>query len=209
MKVNADSLALAMETRLALHIDDRVEASRRDHFTLGFTRDNIAAMATGMCLSGHVVPDIELYRLDERLMVLPVFGEEFQLMTGDLAKLEGCYLYFDKQKYKWIRSGKTSGDGKDACFEGCGKKHKSNSTSKDHMRMHRLYREYPAKGFSNLGAAEGTFDNLVMYCGMAYNKKGNTEPLRSVGAAKSMYIWSKEVTDELNKKGGDYSKLLL
>merc|ERR1712194_474902 len=93
-------------------------------------------------------------------------------MNEDLAKLEGCYLYFDKEEYKWIRSVKTSGDGNDACFEGRGKKHKSNSRSKDQMRMHRLYRAYPAKGFNNRGAAEGTlFNNLVMYCGMAYDKR--------------------------------------
>ena len=66
--------------------------------------------------------------------------------------------------------------------------------------MHRLYREYPARGFNSIGAAEGTFDNLAMYCGMAYDKGGNTGPLTSAGAANSLYVWIKEVTDELNKK---------
>ena len=41
--------------------------------------------------------------------------------------LEGCYLYFDKLKNKWISNGKTAGDGKDACFEGRGnKEHEKN-----------------------------------------------------------------------------------
>ena len=76
------------------------------------------------------------------------------------------------------------------------------------MRMHRLYREYPARGFNSVGKREGYFDNLVMYCGMAYNKGGNTEALRPLGAADSLYVWSKGVTDELNKRG-DLSKLQL
>ena len=188
LKATADSLVACMLTRLALHVADRVDASRREHFTIGFTRDNIASVAAGMCLSGHIVSDIDSYRIDERLLVLPVLGNTFKLVKGRLARLEGCYLYFDQQKTKWIRSGKTSGNGKDACFEGRGKKHKSNARSKDQMRMHRLYREYPARGFNSIGAAEGTFDNLAMYCGRAYDKGDNTGPLTSVGVANSLYV---------------------
>ena len=44
---------------------------------------------------------------------------------------------------------------------------------------------YPARGFNSVGKQEGYFDNLVMYCGMAYGKGGNAETLRSVGAANS------------------------
>ena len=129
-----------------------------------------------------------------------MLGSKVKLARRKLAQLEGCYLYFDKKKFKWIRSGKTSGNWKDACFQGRGKKHKSNTCSKDQMRMHRLYREYPARGFNNIGSPEGTFDNLLMYCGMAYDKGVNTEPLRAVEAEDSLHVWSKEVTDELNKK---------
>ena len=63
-----------------------------------FTRDNITLKATGMCLPGHIVQDIELYILDEHLLVLPVFADEFQLMNGDLTELEEYYLYLDKQQ---------------------------------------------------------------------------------------------------------------
>ena len=209
LKTNADLLMSAMETRLDLHIDDRVDISRRDHFTLRFTRDNIPAMAAAMCVAGHVVPTIGMYRLDERLLVLPMKEDVFQVITGHLSGLEGCYLYFDQQKYKWIRSGKTSGEGKDACFEGRGKKHQANATSKDQMRIHRLYREYPASGVSNLGVAEGCFESLQMYCGMTYDKRRDTSPLRSEGAADSLFVWSIQTIDELKKKGGDLKKLQL
>ena len=75
--------------------------------------------------------------------------------------------------------------------------------------MHWMYREYPTRGLDSVGKREGFFDNLVMYYGIAYDKGGDTEALRPVGAANSLYVWRKEVTDdELNKKG-DLSKLPL
>ena len=120
----AESLAACMHTRLALHVAERVAESRRNHFTIGFTRDNIASLAARMCLSGHIVEDIDNFRIDERLLDFPYVGpgNRFKVVKRKLAQLEGCYLYFDEPKCKWIRSGKTSGNGKDACFEGRGKK---------------------------------------------------------------------------------------
>ena len=206
----ADALALALDQRLDLHIaSDRVDDSRRNHWTMRFTRDNIPPMSAAMCIVGHVVEDIPLYRIDECLLCLPM-TELFHIVTGDLSKLEGCYLFFDPNKYKWIRSGKSSGDGKDACFEGRGKKHVENSKSKDQMRAHRLYREYPwSKDIQSIGEPEGFFENLVMYCGMAYDKRSDVKALCSNGAPDSLFVWSEESIRELKKKSGHLQKLQL
>ena len=75
-----------------------------------------------MCLVGHIVDDIEYYSIAEYLLNLPM-DEKFQVVSGDLSSLEGCYLYFDRQKKKWIRSGKTLGDGIESNFEGRGATH--------------------------------------------------------------------------------------
>ena len=88
-----------------------------------------------MCLVGHVVDDVKRWRIDERMLKLPT-QNMFQLLGGDLLSLEGCYLYFDKCKCKWIHSGKTSGDGVDACFRGRGKKREDNAKSLDQMKLH-------------------------------------------------------------------------
>ena len=72
-----------------------------------------------------------------------------------------------------------------------------------------LYREYPSQGVENLGAREGYFDHLAMYCGMAYDKKGNVKPLCSNGANDSLFVWSNESIDQLKKRGGDLKKLQL
>ena len=205
---NADSLALALRQRLDLHVSERVDASRHNHWTLGFTLDNIPPMAAAMCLVGHIVGDINMYGIHERLLHLPM-REMFQIVSGDLASLEGCYLYFDKCKYKWIRSGKTSGKGKDASFSGRGNKHQKNSKSKDEMRKHRLYREYPFRDADNLGEPEGFFDHLEMYCGMAFDKGGSLAPLCSSSERDSLFVWSEEAIEDLKRRGGDLRQLQL
>ena len=204
----ADNLVLALEPRLDYHIAERVHRTRHNHWTLRFTRDNLAPMAAAMCVVGHIVDDLDTYSIDERLLVLPM-KEMFQIISRDLRSLEGCYLYFDKEKNKWIRSGKTAGDGKDACFDGRGNKHKDNATSKDEMRNHPLYAKYPARGCDNIGAREGYFDNLDMYCGMAFDTKEDVKSLCSYGADDSLFVWSKESMNELKKKGGKLQTLQL
>ena len=167
-------------------------------------------MSAARCLVGHIVSDIDIYRLDGHLLDQPLpMKDLFQIVSGDISSLEGSYLYYDKCKCKWIRSGKTSGDGKDACFQGHGKKHKDNAKSKDQMRGHRLYREYPSRGVENLGALEGYFENLVVYCGMAYDKQSDLTALCSDGGNESLFVWSKESISELKRKGGDLHKLQL
>ena len=111
LKATTDGLAECMLSRLALHAIDCVDVSRRKHFTIGFTRDNIASVTAGMCLVGHTAKDIDNCRIDERLLGFPGSDNRFKVVRGKLAQLEGCYLYFDKAKFKWIKSGKTSRNG--------------------------------------------------------------------------------------------------
>lgn len=102
MLSKADALALALDQRLDLHIHDRVDELRVDHWTLHFTRDNLPPMSAAMCLVGHIVDDIRLYKITECLLHLPM-NELFQIISGDLSQLEGCYLHFDPIKYKWTQ----------------------------------------------------------------------------------------------------------
>ena len=94
----ADSLAVSMAARLDLHIaGDRVDSSRHNHWTLQFTRDNLPPMAAAMCLAGHIVDEIETYDISECLLKQPT-DEIFQVASGNLGKLEGCYLHNEPKK---------------------------------------------------------------------------------------------------------------
>ena len=198
----ADALASAMISRLTCYIGDRVPHSRQKHWVLPFVRDNIHPVAATMCLFGHIVDELETYGIKECLLQSPT-DDMFQLALGELGKLEGNYLYYDKKKRKWIRSGKTSGQGVDACFEGRGNKHEKNAASLDMMRLCQFYAKFPLEGAENLGARKGYFDNLVMYCSMAYDKTKNVEPLISSDKNKNLLVWSKQSLAGLKKKKGD------
>lgn len=171
----SDTLVQALQQRLDLHLSAWVHVSKHHHWTVHFTRDNLAPMAAAMMLTGHMTGHLETHNITEKLLDLP-FREPkaFSDMTGSGTKLldfEGCYLYFDDNKNKWVRSGKTLGVGKAATFRGRGEQHVKNAQSLDQMKMHEFYRTYPAKGARNLGGVGGHFEFLTMYCAMAFDRK--------------------------------------
>ena len=165
-------------------------------------------MCTALCLVAHIVDDLDTCSLEERLLKLPK-TDLFALMTADLSTLEGCYLFYDRVKDLWIRSGKTSGAGEKSTFGGRGQKHIENSKKLEEMKKHPLYRYYPASKVPNLGGIKGYFENLDTYCGMAFDKKSNVELLCSIGQKDSLFVWSDQTMQELRKRGGDLQKLQL
>ena len=202
----AKYLVLTMRQRLDLHITNFVDKRRYHHYTLDYLRDNLPALAAGKCLVGHIVDQVQSFRLDECLLVLPEDGD-FRPISKDseLGNLEGSYLNFDQPKKKWVRSGKAAGRGQDACFIGRGNKHDKNARLIKEMINHRLYREYPVRGVENIGGNMGKYwDNLQVYCGMAFDRQGDVTPLCSSDGEKSLYVWSKQVTDELKKRDGSF-----
>ena len=71
------------------------------------------------------------------------------------------------------------------------------------MREHPLYAKYPSDGVENLGAREGYFENLDMYCALAFDRKSDVSPLLADQSNNGLFVWSEEGMDELKKRGGD------
>ena len=126
--------------------------SKHGEYTLDFVRDNIPAMAAIKCLIGQIVDQPEMFGIDECLLQHPgevSGGDVFFTISNApedsrLGSIEGDYLCYDTARRKWIRSGKASGLGKDACFVGRNKTHARNARSTDQMRKHHYYQKYPA-----------------------------------------------------------------
>ena len=103
-------------------------------------------MAAAKCIVGDVVDDYVVYNIDDCLLIPPkendvedVFQSILKQSTdSQLVSSEGCYFHYDRLKKKWIRSGKASGDSKNACFEGRLDTHTKNARMLDQMRKHRL-----------------------------------------------------------------------
>ena len=77
------------------------------------------------------------------------------------------------------------------------------------MRTGELYRKYPKRGVENLGAREGYFDNLDMYCGLAFDRSKDTSALCDDEASGGLFVWSEEAVNELKNRGRDLKKLQL
>ena len=117
-------LVLAMQQRIELHVDERVDKRRHHHYSLDFLMDNIPALAAGKCLTDHIVENVQSFRMDECLLKIPnedTSDGPFKLISNGMAetmlgKLEGSYLMFDRSKRKWVRSGMTAGEAMATCF---------------------------------------------------------------------------------------------
>jgi hypothetical protein len=169
-------------------------------------------MAAAMCAFGHIGDDIESFRMEDCMLCMPTTRAFFLIDRDDgVGSLQGCYLYYDWSKFRWIRSGKTSGDGAKACFHGRGDTHKKNARSVEEMKTHQFYAFYPAKKVETIGKRRGYFDDLSMYCGMAFDPKdvNGVSNLCSNGEIDSLFVWSNEVMEELEAKGGVLRKVQL
>ena len=206
MVAKAKLLMPALQQRLNLHIRERVDVRRQHHWLLEFIWDNLPSMAAVKCVSGHITEHLESYSIDECLLV-PPSSIVFQSISkrpanSQLGSLEGSYLHYDQKKMKWIRSGKVSGLGADACFNGRGNTHAKNSRLIEQMRKHTFYQEYPAAGVANIGCVGGHYEYLEVFCGMAFDRSGDVSPICSVDAANSLFVWSDQAMRELKKKDG-------
>ena len=117
---------LAMQQRIDMHVDERVDRRRHHHYALDYFRDNIPALAAGKCLTDQIVENVRSYRMDECLFKIPnedASNGPFKLISNGtaetiLGKLEGSYLVFEQLKKKWVRSGMTAGEPVATCFSG-------------------------------------------------------------------------------------------
>ena len=54
----------------------------------------------------------------------------------------------------------------------------------------------------NIGGVGGFFEDLEVFCGMAFDRKGDVSPLCLVDADNSLFVGSKQTTEELKRKDG-------
>jgi len=85
--VRAGYLLRAYWQRLDLHIDERVDSTKRHHYSSNI-RDNLSNMAAAKCLTGHIANNLETFSVDECLLKHPKDNGE-----GDV-----FFLYRSHQK---------------------------------------------------------------------------------------------------------------
>ena len=158
--VKADLLHRILLTRLARHINDRVQAQeKRNHWCLKWAAENMAQMAAIMVLFDCVKDDLQLL-CEMKTLLKPQTQYIFSNTEGDK---QGAYLYFDINDNAWIRSGETTNT-----FRERHQQHRTGAAS-NHPSLN-FYRNYPTK--SNPSAIKnprGYFDNLQQYTALGFD----------------------------------------
>jgi hypothetical protein len=208
LQEETNTLLKLLWARLDLHIEDKVPQSKRKHWIWKFVRKNLSRVAAAMILFDHAVHDLERFATDPTKCLLrnvssqgrsfvPLVVGTSDSFTQAANKMEGCYLYFDREEAEWIRSGKVCG----RTFAERHKEHKKGSELKCEIsRESRFYTRYPSKvataGLVRL--RRGFFDDLTMYCGLAF-ERGSPSLHHLLDDENGIFCWEKDCLSSLLK----------
>lgn len=176
MKERADALLPFARARIASQMKDRLRGSREDkhdHWCIKWAEENLSRLCAISVLAGHIVPSVKCSSAKDCLLRRPGRAEYKKALDPGNQNLAGCYLYYDEEKARFIRSGKVYGEGRD--FKARNEDHKGGSllVSTGHLDS-RFYRSYPGENACPNSVSdhlkEGTFEDLVMYCGLGFKR---------------------------------------
>jgi hypothetical protein len=103
-KIKADHLVKMLQHRFQQHLIHRIkDKSRRYHWSMLFAYSNLAICAACMVLCNHVADEL-CFLQDSDSLLPPNPYNFFQCARFPLR--EGAYLYYDRNKGSFIRSGK-------------------------------------------------------------------------------------------------------
>jgi len=189
----ADLLQKQLEQRLGRHCQVRIQnEKKRDHWSMMWAGKCLPQLSAIMVLFGHVKNDLACLDLNACLLADPSVFKKATTPTGKI--LEGCYLYYDQNDHKWIRSGKAVGSNFALRHEQHLKESKWKSSN---SQKSEFYSSYPSRSviLADNRARKGNFENLQQYIGVGYNKLLKKNMLKDV---KDKGIF--HLDDEINKR---------
>ncbi len=160
---HADLLVKILRDRFREHLDDRVKKkSLHSHWSMKLAYRNLSVSAAYMVLVGHIAIDLE--SLTEADGLLAGHTANF-FHASRFPDREGAYLYYDKNRGCFIRSGKVNGRGVSVRDDEhlAGAKGKSASSN--------FYHLYPSSDSprAKKRGKQGLFDNLEQIIAAAYD----------------------------------------
>ncbi len=164
----ADIVHRRLLSRLNTHVTDKVDPEKEQHWCLEWYRKNMARFVSIVAMAGHL-DDPKLCKAPDSYIKSPFHGSYIG-EEEELKKLEGCYLYYDKRKGKWVRSGKVAGR---SIWERH-LEHLQSAMKGDESSQ--LYKKYPAENSlqvelgkrNNVENWDGFFSILAPFCGAGF-----------------------------------------
>ena len=146
-------------------------------------------MAAIAAMSGHIVKLADLNMSTDNDCLLKSDTTSFVKIIGEVGKMHGAYMFYDKRRQSWRRVGKASGGGVDACFQG---RYKGHQQALRGMTKSEFYWAFPLEGCINPAFCtkqQGLFHELV-HCAAVAFRPTKIERLCADREAGGIVIWS-------------------
>ena len=164
MKLRAESLLAILQGRFKQFLKKLIkQKSKHDHWCMRFAYNNLPVVASVMILSSHTKSDLEC--LNERDSLLTTDSSCY-VKCADRPSSEGAYLYLDRVRQVFVRSGKVAGRG----FFVRNDEHRK--AAKESRPSSTFYRLYPSKESPrDKRQRRGHFESLEQFVAAGFDPK--------------------------------------
>jgi hypothetical protein len=186
----------------------RLPPDRRDHYTMRFMTENLERLGQLAILSGVVVDNLAEADPDSTCLLKPPDQALLkEALSPEFVDCQGGYLFWDKKKEVYRRSGKVGGKRKTRSYGKRAGEHKKGSLLEDpgdiDSMLYLLYADEDIEGMEELRQqlGGGTFQDLTMYVSWVLSDYGDIQVGNMDGG---IFHWSEEVLSGLakSKAGG-------
>ncbi len=167
-KSTADLLVTMLRDRFQEHVKSQIkEKSRRTHWSMKLAYNNLAVNAALMVLSKHIKMDLSC--LSETDSLLATNTNNFFQCT-QFPNREGAYLYFDRNRGCFVRSGKKTRGG----FVSRGDEH--NKAAAAEKASSHFYFAYPSSSSSRAmkQGKRGLYEHLEFVIGAGFDPSSDS-----------------------------------
>jgi hypothetical protein len=201
--VEVDHLYKILLLRLQQHLHLRVkDKTKHNNYSINWFHANLPRFCAIAFLSTHITTDLRSTTRSDTLLGHPSDTNStfVNCENTPFSDLEGCYLYYDSSRFKWIRSGKAVGSRHSNPRRTFRKRHAEHKhearSAKGKYSKSNFYSCYPSNelvGDSNNSRRRGFFENLVQYCGVGFDRDGDTTAIVSENEDDGIFTWSDDV----------------
>ena len=179
-----------LQRRLLKHIRTKIDdRTKHNHPALHFVRLNLNRFTALLCHYGQA-RYTTVMNVNSCLLQNPSRGG---FVLAEDEDLEGSYLHYSTEEFRWIRTGKAVGssESKNGIVKRNEDGHRKKAASASLLDGECFYTLYPSCSNTNqLPDKVGHFEDLQQYCGFCFCRKGNTDNLVSTVEGEGLFDWS-------------------
>lgn len=168
-KRDADALLEILMQRFEDHFISHNMSEKREYQCFKWAFSNLPRVSAAMVMATHTRNNLHSLKIDRNVTLLAnpessITSTFINARTEESKNLEGCYLYYNTEDGKWIRSGKAGGDG-NGNFGKRDEEHKKSASKPKPSSL--FYMSYPHRTSASK-CARGTWEDLEQYCALAF-----------------------------------------